>query len=232
MSDSDNFNTKKDLFSTIKEVKKPGMPVDSYLQESANLDLWSAADRVVLIESGLDPLMLDDLSVRTGACRYAQSLWNRHRNTPEEAQKAWDEIAPGAYKLRDELLHDMRHAYRKNRELLNRVRAIADGTGDDDMIQDMSDIAVFGKANPDELVKIKLDMTKLDQAASTSVELAPILAASNGEEGADAASVLLRNQAYTHLKEAVDEIRAAGKYKFWKNKARLKGYRSNYYRDR
>jgi hypothetical protein len=134
MSDSDNFNTKKDLFSTIKEVKKPGMPIDSYLQEAADLDLWSNADREVLIAGGLDPLMLDDLSVRTGACRYAQSIWNRQRNTQEEAEKAWDEIAPGAYELRDELLHHMRHAYRNNRELLNRVRAIADGSGDDDMI--------------------------------------------------------------------------------------------------
>ena len=50
---------------------------------------------------------------------------------------------------------------------MNRVRVIADGTGDADMIQDLSDISVFGKANPKELHKIKLDMTRLDQAART-----------------------------------------------------------------
>jgi hypothetical protein len=40
----------------------------------------------------------------------------------------------------------------------------------------------------------------------------------------------IRNQAYTHLKEAVDYIREYGRYVFWRNPARLKGYRSDYRR--
>ena len=38
------------------------------------------------------------------------------------------------------------------------------------------------------------------------------------------------NQAFTHLKEAVDYIREYGRYVFWRNPARLKGYRSDYIR--
>jgi hypothetical protein len=40
----------------------------------------------------------------------------------------------------------------------------------------------------------------------------------------------IRDQAFTHLKEAVDLIRKCGQYVFWRNAARLKGYRSNYLR--
>ncbi|MGD2086544.1 MAG: hypothetical protein PVH61_10205 [Candidatus Aminicenantes bacterium] len=40
----------------------------------------------------------------------------------------------------------------------------------------------------------------------------------------------IRDQAYTHLKEAVDEIRLFGQYVFRQNKDRFIGYRSNYIR--
>jgi len=41
---------------------------------------------------------------------------------------------------------------------------------------------------------------------------------------------VLRDQTYTYLKEAVDEIRDCGKYVFHDNKNRIKGYTSAHYR--
>jgi hypothetical protein len=41
----------------------------------------------------------------------------------------------------------------------------------------------------------------------------------------------LRDQAYTHLKEAVDEIRDAGKYVFRQNEKRFRKYASEYRRN-
>jgi hypothetical protein len=41
---------------------------------------------------------------------------------------------------------------------------------------------------------------------------------------------IIRDKAYAHLKELVDEIREAGKYVFRNNKNRLKGYSSDYWR--
>jgi hypothetical protein len=40
----------------------------------------------------------------------------------------------------------------------------------------------------------------------------------------------LHNKAYSYLKKQVDEIRAAGKFLFWKNPERLSGYSSDYWR--
>ena len=70
------------------------------------------------------------------------------------------------------------------------------------MIQDLSDLSVLGKANQ------------------------PLLAAMNGERAENNSAKTIRDKAYTLLKKAVDEIREAGKYVFWKNPDRLKGYYS------
>jgi hypothetical protein len=40
----------------------------------------------------------------------------------------------------------------------------------------------------------------------------------------------IRDQAFTHVKEAVDKIRKCGQFVFWRNAARVKGYRSDYLR--
>ncbi|MCH9008526.1 hypothetical protein IIA29_11070, partial [candidate division KSB1 bacterium] len=41
---------------------------------------------------------------------------------------------------------------------------------------------------------------------------------------------MMRDKAYTHLKQAVDQVRECGQYVFWRNEARLKGYGSRYFR--
>lgn len=98
------------------------------------------------------------------------------------------------------------------------------------MVQDLNDLAIMGKQNVEQLVAIGFDLTKLDAAAELSDNMAVLLAETNGSCGAGNDSKYLRNQAYTYLKELVDEIRACGKYVFWKDKRRLEGYTSKYWR--
>ncbi|MBN2672899.1 MAG: hypothetical protein JXX29_14545 [Deltaproteobacteria bacterium] len=52
------------------------------------------------------------------------------------------------------------------------------------------------------------------------------------DKGNDNETKRIRDQAYTHLKEAVDAIRECGQYVFWKNPDRRKGYASDYNRKR
>ena len=61
-------------------------------------------------------------------------------------------------------------------------------------------------------------------------KMSKLLTAMNGDRADNNGSKKMRDKAYTYLKEAVDEIRAGGKYVFWKNEKRLKGYRSEYHR--
>jgi hypothetical protein len=79
-------------------------------------------------------------------------------------------------------------------------------------------------------VAVGFDPAKLDEAAETSRSLGELRAEASVDKTADRAKKLIRDQAYTHLKEAVDTIRECGQFVFWKNEDRAKGYASEYMR--
>ncbi|GET31264.1 hypothetical protein PbJCM13498_01270 [Prolixibacter bellariivorans] len=232
MSNSEDFNALIDVIKAIPEnqIRIPAIPVNVYLQEAEDLYHWAKDDAAELAKGGITAEMIEELPVRTGACREAQSLWFKDHYTSKEAKKLWDEQSPAAYDLRDELLHDFRYAFRDNTQLLGRVSEIADGTGHADMIQDLNDLAVLGRENPDPLAAINFDVTQLDTAAQTADAMAELLAQSNGDQQEGNPAKIIRDRAYTHLKQLVDDIRACGKYVFWKKPEKLVGYSSHYYR--
>jgi len=174
--------------------------------------------------------MIKDLPVRAGACREAQSIWNKDFHSQQEAQKQWAEQSVLGYELRNDLLQSLRFAYRKDAALLSRVAAITDGNGHADMIQDLNDIAVLGRENADPLTAIGFELTQLDLASTKADELADLLAEANGDKADQNESKVIRDKAFTHLKELVDEFREAGKYVFRNDKNRVKGYSSAYWR--
>nr|WP_321353767.1 hypothetical protein [uncultured Draconibacterium sp.] len=232
MANTEDYNAKLAEIEAIpnEEVKEPGMPVDVALQEAENLYHWSLDDAEELAVVGIIRTQIEDLPVRAGACREAQSIWNKDFRSQQEAQEEWAVQAPLAYEFHDDLLASMRFAYRKNDALLSRVSAIADGGGHADMIQDLNDIAVLGRENPDPLTAIGFDLTQLQRAAELADTLADLLAEANGDKADPNESKIIRDKAYIHMKELVDEIREAGKYVFRKNPNRLKGYSSDYWR--
>ncbi|WP_346855969.1 hypothetical protein [uncultured Draconibacterium sp.] len=232
MANIDDYNAKLAEIQAIsdEETSEPTMPVDVALQEAENLHHWSLDDAAALQVVGITQDQIDDLPIRAGACREAQSVWNKDYRSQQEAQKQWAEQAPLAYDLRDDLLASMRFAYRNDDALLSRVSAITEGSGHADMIQDLNDIAVLGREYPDPLTAIGSDLDKFELAATRADELADLLAEANGDKADTNESKIIRDKAYTHMKVLVDEIRLAGKYVFRKNANRLKGYSSEYWR--
>jgi hypothetical protein len=232
MANIDDYNAKLDVIQSIpdEEVQTPTIPVDVFLQEAENLHHWSLDDFDALKVVGISKEMINDLPVRAGACREAQSVWNKDYRSQQKAQKEWAKQSPEAYDFRNDLLASLRFAYRKDDALLSRVSAITDGGGHADMIQDLNDIAVLGRENPDPLTAIGFDLTQLDLAATRADELANLLAEANGDKADPNYSKTIRDKAYTHLKTLVDEVREAGKYVFRNNKNRLKGYSSTYWK--
>ncbi|WP_271784590.1 hypothetical protein [Aquimarina algiphila] len=230
----DNFEQKLPVFNAIpaNEVKTPNIPVDNILQEAENLYVWATHDKNDLVNnSGLAwDSYAEELPVRAGALRHAQSVWVSERYGQEEANKNWKEESPKAYDLRDDLLDDFRYAFRKRTDLLGRVREIANGSGNADMIQDLSDLSVLGKSNTKELNEVKFKLAKLDTAANLSNTMAELLAKANGAILENSSAKLVRDKAFTHLKEAIDEVRDAGKYVFKDQPERFRGYTSRYYK--
>lgn len=212
------------------KVKSPNIPVDKYLQEAANLYHWCQPDKPQLLGAGLSEKFIDTLPVRADACRKAESLWIKARNTTGTTARQWAQRSVKGYRLRNQLLHTFRYAFRKNKQLLANVADIASGTGDPDLIQDLNDLAVLGRHNSPLLEQINLDNRLLTQAAILSDEMAGLLAAAKSEKIRKTEIRIIRNRAYTYLKEAVDEVKNCGKFVFWENPGRLRGYASAYRR--
>jgi hypothetical protein len=227
-----NFDEKLIEIQTIPDAdeKKPNMPVGEAVQEAENIFAWCKDDHALLTKAGLDWALVEDLPLRAGACRYAQSIWARESQTQEEAQKEWKEKSPEAFDFRDRLLHDFTFAYRKLPDLSAKVQTIREGNSNADMLQDFSDMNVLGKENLEPLTKIGFDITDLDRAAEVADELSAVLALANGEYGDDVDAKELRDKAYTYMKMAMDEIRSTGQYVFWRDDDRKKGYVSRYKR--
>ena len=231
MANIDDYNATIETIRAIPDDKtlEPAMPVDTYLQEGENLAKWSMMDAEPLATIGITQEMLTNLPVRAGALREAQSIWVKDHNSQQDAQREWAEAAPAAFAMRDELLHTFRYAYRNDPVILSRVAEIAEGNTNADMIQDLNDLSLLGKSNTGPLEAINFILEKLEVAANASDELANILALANGDKSLQSESKVIRDKAYTHMKELVDEIRNAGKYLFWKNEKRYKGYISQYW---
>ncbi|WP_462318847.1 hypothetical protein [Marinilabilia sp.] len=212
-----------------EEVKIPNMPVHASVQEAEDLFEWVQEDQEKLEPAGLDWQLVTDLPIRAGALRYSEAIWNRDSLTQEEAQKEWKVKSPEAFDLRDVLVHDFTHAFRRRSDLTNKVRAIREGGTNSDMLQDLNNLYQLGMDNKPLLDAIGFDWAKLEQARTWSDELASILAKANGERFDMEDTKVIRDKAYTYLKEAVDEIRLHGKYVFWRDDNRRQGYISKYH---
>lgn len=228
----ENFESLKTVIETLDEklVKEPAIPVAISLQEAEDLMVWCQPDKIALTKAGLDWGLVESLPARTGALRYAQSIWQEEYRSIEDAQKEWAAMADEAYNLRDELVHHFLHAYRNSSDLLAKTQRIAEGAGHADMIQDLADLAVLGQANIAPLKAIHMDVAMLDKAAQWSDKAANLLAKANGLRMSDNKKKITRDRAYAYLKIAVDEIRQHGQYIHWRTPERMKGYASQYLR--
>jgi len=214
---------KEDIFDLLS------IPIEIYIQEAEDLYKWCQIDKDQLIKKGLDWKIVDDIPMRAGALREAESRWLIQRFNKKETGILWKKRSVEAFKLRNDIIHEFRFAYRKNEYLLGRVNAIAGNQTYAGAIQNLNDLSVLGKNYPDELKFLKFDLTLLDTAAQLAKELGSLLATIRSES--DYSSIkLIRDQAFTYLKIAVDEVCEIGQYIFWKNSERKKGYSSDYLR--
>jgi hypothetical protein len=204
------------------------IPINVYNQEAENLHHWAMEDKDALIARGLDLRTIKELLTATGACREAEARWFKERYGKQEAEKEWNAKSPAAYALRDEVVDELEFAYFEDATLSSRVDQIKEGSGDEDLIQDLANAASLGKANLAPLQKTKCDLTLLDKAETLSDSLPGILAAANGDK-ADSSSVKkIRDQAYNYLKIRVDKVRRYGKFVFSEQKDRQVGYLRHY----
>ena len=213
-----------------EELQELRLPIGIYLQEAEDLYHRAAEDKKQLLGAGLPETTITDLPSYIGACREAQSLWAKEQESRQDATKEWQQRAPQAENLRSHLLHAFEYAFREDTRLLGNLDRIREGSGNADMIQDLNDLAVLGRSQPELLQAIHLEATLLDEAARQSDELATLLSKANSDREGEHDNKQMRDRMYTLLKTKVDAIRLCGRYVFWKDKKLVKQYGSRYER--
>jgi len=228
MSYQEDFDAWKGQIESLPsdQVKLPNQPIDDFVASTETLAVEANEDREALAAAGMDVTLIDELPTLSGALRHCEAVWKSEYRAQQEAQEAWHAQSPGAYEFRDNLLHHFSFAYRRDDNVLKKVRRIREGRTHADMVQDLVELAVLGEKYPEPLSQINFDMPLLELSRTLSHSMAELLAASNGAAGDSSVNKQLRDKAFTLLFEKDSIIREYGRYVFWKDEDR----RSRYYK--
>ncbi len=233
MSAKEHYKTKIPVLTAIalEDIKHPHhVPVGIYIQEAQGLYAWVQEDKGTLVTNGFNWEWVEDLPVRIGALAGAEAQWQKRKDSRQEDMDTWVKASKGAYELRDKLYQVSKFAARNHPNLLRRLKGIAKSQTNAGMIQDLQNISVFGNESPEIFEAIGFDVEEFETASITCSKVAKLYAAAESAKKDTTRVREMRDRAYTHLKEAVDEIRAYGRFVFRGNKERLVGYRSNHIR--
>lgn len=212
------------------KVQQLSMPVNVIAQEAQDLYEVALMDKEELVKVGMDEQLIDKLQKAGMFLRYTEAEWNNIRGNRAEAQQKWNGKSPEGFKLLHTILYNLRFALRNREDALARVRDIAEGGSNADMIQDLINAGVLGKSYTRELQKIGFDLALLDTAEKTAAELTDLLAKANLNSSEENEHRELRDRAFTHLKVIMSEIREYGKFIYHGDKKHMREYTSAYLR--
>ncbi len=236
MDDKEILQAKLETLRQIDkdDLNKPHhIPVNVYVEEADALYRWSGPDKERLLGVGLSEELLEDLPARTAALREAQSVWTVERLEQKEAEKQWDIEYQKAKDLYTELIVIYRFALRSSPGGMKSVKRLEKGRKQiASFFQGLSDLGYMGTYPDYEplLKAVNFDGSLAEQASQMSDDLPTLHAEKSGLRKPEYTTVKLRDQAYTHLKEAVDEVRKYGKFLFYRDPERMVGYRSAHIR--
>lgn len=205
---------------------EPTQAIAMYLHQGEILVRVSQRDRADLLAAGCDPHSLDQLAGRMAWLRDSDAQWQVRRAGKGDALRQREKAAVD---LRDETLADLRWWLRKDAEAQGKLDAIAEGEGLPDALHDLDDLVVllgdhaatWPAASP---IDPHTRATQCQQAAAAAREGVAVWKADETSEQLKRA----RDKAFAWADAAVREVRAAGRYAYRKQPAKLVDYRDGY----
>ncbi len=178
----------------------------------------------MLKSKGLSEAIVKSIPTYCLALSQSQGYWMDVFKERTDASEEWAGVVDGAYLLRDELTNDFSYAFRKDDELMARVALIKEGSTHGDMIQDLNELAVTGKKNLNLLNAVGVQEEKLDKAAEMSAYLLRLRTKADEGRSGTHPNLLIRNQIFMLLNNAINEVRDCARYAFWRNEEKLNRY--------
>ncbi|MCP4215828.1 MAG: hypothetical protein GY765_14340 [bacterium] len=218
----------EELAKSVK-VRPRHIPMGVYIQEAKDLYHWSQADKEELADVGLSMELLEDIPLRVEALVEAQSAWQALRNQNAKREH-WRIILAEGLKARSDMITIYHYAFRNNKDLLKKLKKHTKETYIAALLQSFYALYYMGKENISLLEKIAGAVAKAESMLQWALDFKD---SHTHAFWSKATQIKLRNRrdaAYLHLKEAVDEVRLAGKFACRHKETRLVGYRSSHLR--
>lgn len=207
------------------------MPPDEASAEAARMAVIVKRDSVQLLAKGVNPDFINTFEARAGALSYAVAMLEAIVNIAEGAQEQWARKKPVAVRVREELIVGFAWALRSVKKAIEALDRIKEGKGNKDLIGDLLGLNILGSQYLELLKKYGVSLELLEQAKVLNTELNRILAHCKVDPDAYDAQVDICNRAWTHIKEALDEIYQAGKVAFFNDPEKAGQYSIDYYKE-
>ncbi|HEX2958567.1 MAG TPA: hypothetical protein VHO70_17150, partial [Chitinispirillaceae bacterium] len=204
------------------------IPIEEAVADAEKIGVLIKQDDEVLRKTGIDPKYLDSYSERLSAFVWSAAIIQQIKDTESTAAKEWEQRKPEGVEVRRILLRTFQYAFRNDPDLLKSIKKIIEGKGNRDFLLDLVSCSKLGKANIELLKKVNADLSLLDKADSLYPELSDIFARMVIDPENHKKNESIYNKAWTYLKEAMDEIYAAGRYAFDETNDRHQLYYSDY----
>lgn len=213
-------------------IKKSSIPYEIYIYEAERLHTRASEDLPTLCSINMPSELLDRLLLRTNALRRAQLNWIELNNDKKIAKQEWQAAKPQFLKLHKDLIQNFQFAFRNDKSLLQQLNEINKGNSYANLSMNLNTLSVLGKDNKKLLEAINFDISLLDHAAEESDRMSKLRGKVEGRIYVQDEMQLIRNKAYTLLKECVDKVREYGKFAFRDHPEVKEAYASKYKRER
>ncbi|WP_438043500.1 hypothetical protein [Sorangium sp. So ce128] len=185
-------------------------PVSDTLQEARELEVaLSKLGKEIYKKSRLSKEVGTSISARRDQLAAAESAWTEVRTLPLSSDLRAQR--KDAEALKRDAIAALRYFLAADEDVERRVDGIVLGAGVADLVSDLSQLAELLEQHRDALARADLPKRAPERAR----ELAAALSSGAAERAVDPhgdAAMALRNRAFWWLREAMDEIRAAGRY--------------------
>jgi hypothetical protein len=190
------------------------MPPEEGVQEGWRVTTLVEKYKPELLQSDIDPQLLETIGLRTGAFAYSVSMMDSHIRLEVSHKEIFQKLKAEGYALRRKSFEDFEYIFRTQQEVLDAIMRIKEGKGDLDMIKDLYSLFLLVNEYRQRLINAHFDLNNITRLNSLYLELSALIATLDIDPKKVEASKLLMAQAWTYLWEALAEIYAAGRYVF------------------
>ncbi|MDG5814680.1 hypothetical protein QA601_06315 [Chitinispirillales bacterium ANBcel5] len=186
------------------DIISVNMPQKYYLQESMMAFKRMKQHRDTLIDMHMDWEKAEKIPQLIGSSRELHSQCAMINFPDAKSRKEWLAAKDEAELLLYDLMVTGDFVYADDPHIRGRLSVIREGASNADFIQDLNDVSVLFRENPEPLRRINYDMENVRQAALLSSKLSALLAIATLDRSTSPELRIERDKSFTLLKTSLD----------------------------